>query len=226
MPQAIFFDIDGTLVDTNDLHARAWDEAFRHFGVDLPYEKIRQQIGKGGDNLLPALLPRDLLERRRKEIEEYRSDLYKRDYLPGARPFEGVKPLFERLKADGRRILLASSSHGDEVKHYVGLLGVGDLIDATTSKDDVDHSKPCADIFAAALDKVAPLGAGDVLVVGDTPYDVEAAGKIGIRTIGVRCGGFPDRALLGAGACALYDDPADLLERYDSSPLGRRRKGS
>lgn len=226
MAKAVFFDIDGTLVDSNDLHAKAWDEAFRHFGVELPYDRIRHQIGKGGDNLIPALLPKALVERRQQEIEEHRSRLYKRDYLPKVRPFAGVRPLFERLKGDGMRILLASSSHGDEVDHYAELLEVRDLVDATTSKDDVDHSKPCPDIFAAALAKVAPLGAEEVLVVGDTPYDVAAAGKIGIRTIGVRCGGFPDGELLAAGACALYDDPADLLERYDGSPLGRRRKAS
>ena len=222
MLKALFFDVDGTLVDTNDLHARAWDEAFRRFGVELSYDRIRGQIGKGGDNLIPALLPRDLVERRQEEIEEYRSTLYKRDYLPKAEPFAGVRPLFERLKSDDIRILLASSSNADEVKHYVELLGVGDLVSDTTSKDDVGHSKPCPDIFAAALEKVAPLGPDEVLVVGDTPYDVEAAGKLGIRTIGVRCGGFPDADLLGAGACALYDGPADILERYDGSPLARR----
>lgn len=223
MPQAIFFDVDGTLVDTNDLHARAWDEAFRHFGVELPYTAIRGHIGKGGDNLIPALLPASLVERKREEIEAFRSELFKRDYLPQAKPFPGVRPLFERLKQDGVQVLLASSSHEEEVAHYAGLLGVGDLVDALTSKNDVEHSKPDPDIFGAALEKVAPLSTADVLVVGDTPYDVEAAGKLGIRTIGVRCGGFADRDLLGAGACALYDDPADLLARYDASPLARRK---
>ena len=223
MPKAIFFDIDGTLVDTNDLHARAWDEAFRHFGVELPYAAIRGQIGKGGDNLIPALLPRDLVERKQEEIEEYRSELFKRDYLAQATPFPGVRALFERLRHEGVRVLLASSAHGEEVEHHIELLGVADLIDDTTSADDVEHSKPDPDIFGAALAKVAGLGPSEVLVVGDTPYDIEAAGKLGIRTIGVRCGGFPDAELLRAGAYALYDGPADLLERFDSSPLARAK---
>lgn len=219
MPKAIFFDIDGTLVDTNDLHARAWDEAFRHFGIALPYAAIRHQIGKGGDNLLPALLPPALLQAKQKEIEECHSAIFRRDYLPGAKPFPGVRPLFERLRADGVRILLASSSHAQEIDHYLDLLNVRDLVEGTTSHDDVEHSKPDPDIFRAALAKVAPLGAADVLVVGDTPYDVEAAGKNGISTVGVRCGGFADADLLSAGACALYDGPEDLLERYERSPL-------
>jgi phosphoglycolate phosphatase-like HAD superfamily hydrolase len=219
-PKAALFDVDGTLVDTNDLHAAAWHEAFANFGLDKPVEAIRWQVGKGGDNLIPALFP-DLGEARSEDIEAFRGDLFKRDYLPRATPFAGVRDLFERLAAQGTRIVLASSSHSEEVDYYLGLIACADLVGAKTSKDDVDKSKPCPDIFAAALAKVAPLGADETAVVGDTPWDAEAAGKLGLRTIGFRSGGFPDDALAQAGACELYDGPADLLARFDDSIFGR-----
>jgi HAD superfamily hydrolase (TIGR01509 family) len=219
-PRAALFDVDGTLVDTNDLHAAAWREAFGHFGLDRPFEAIRWQIGKGGDNLIPALFP-DLPEARREEIEEHRSDLFRRCYLPRAAPFPGVRPLFERLAGDGVRIVLASSSNSEEVDFYLGLIGCEDLVAAKTSKDDVESSKPCPDIFETALAKAAPVGADEAAVVGDTPWDAQAAGRLGLRTIGFRSGGFPDEALSAAGACALYDGPEDLLRRYDSSVFGR-----
>ncbi|HEX8449580.1 MAG TPA: HAD family hydrolase [Allosphingosinicella sp.] len=219
-PRAVLFDVDGTLVDTNDLHAAAWREAFLAFGLDRPFDEIRWQIGKGGDNLIPSLFP-DLGEARREEIEAFRGDLFKRDYLPRAVPFPGVRSLFERLAADGTKIVLASSSHSEEVDYHLSLIGCADLVSARTSKDDVENSKPCPDIFAAALAKVAPLGAEDVAVVGDTPWDAKAAAKLGLRTVGFRSGGFPDEALAEAGACELYDGPSDLLARFDRSVFGR-----
>jgi HAD superfamily hydrolase (TIGR01509 family) len=222
-PRAVLFDVDGTLVDTNDLHIAAWREAFRHFGHDVPAGDIKWQVGKGGDNLIPALLP-DLGDEERERIEDYRSGLYKRDYLPRAVPFPGVRPLFERLVADGIRIVLASSSNRHEVGFYLALIGCEDLVEDTTSKDDVEHSKPCPDIFEAALGKLAPLGAADALVVGDSIWDVKAACRAGLRTIGFRSGGFPDEALIEAGACALYDGPRDLLACYSKSPFARHEE--
>jgi len=219
-PRAVLFDVDGTLVDTNDLHASAWREAFLSFGLDKPLDEIRWQVGKGGDNLIPALFP-DLDDARRAEMEAYRGDLFKRDYLPRAKPFPGVRDLFERLAADGIRIVLASSSHAEEVDYHLSLIACADLVSATTSRDDVENSKPCPDIFEAALGRVAPLGADEVAVVGDTPWDAKAAGKLGLRIIGFRSGGFPDDALAEAGACELYDGPRDLLARFDSSVFGR-----
>src|SRR5687768_9270876 len=219
-PRAVLFDVDGTLVDTNDLHASAWREAFLSFGLDKPLDEIRWQVGKGGDNLIPALFP-DLDDARRAEMEAYRGDLFKRDYLPRAKPFPGVRDLFERLAADGIRIVLASSSHAEEVDYHLSLIACADLVSATTSRDDVENSKPCPDIFEAALGRVAPLGADEVAVVGDTPWDARAASKLGLRIIGFRSGGFPDDALAEAGACELYDGPRDLLARFDSSVFGR-----
>jgi HAD superfamily hydrolase (TIGR01509 family) len=219
-PSAALFDVDGTLVDTNDLHASAWRESFLHFQVDIPFEEIRWQVGKGGDNLIPALLPA-LDDKRREEIEAYRSTLFKRNYLPRAVPFPEVRALFERLREGGIKIVLASSSHSEEVHFYLGLLGVEDLVDAITSRDDAESSKPCPDIFEAAMAKLAPLSRGEAIVVGDSPWDVKAACRAGLRTIGFRSGGFPDDALLEAGACALYDGPRHLLARYAESEFAR-----
>jgi phosphoglycolate phosphatase-like HAD superfamily hydrolase len=213
MLTAILFDVDGTLVDSNELHAAAWHEAFAHFDIEIPVDAIRGQIGKGGDNLIPALLP-DLDDRKRDEIDDYRSLLFKRDYLPRVVPFAGVRALFERLYGDGVRIVLASSSGADEVSYHLDLIGCRDLVFATTSADEADHSKPDPDIFNAALAKVARAEASEALVVGDTPYDLEAAAKAGIRAVALRCGGFPDAAL--GGASAIYDGPADLLANYEA----------
>jgi HAD superfamily hydrolase (TIGR01549 family) len=212
MIEAILFDVDGTLVDSNDLHAAAWQEAFRHFGIVLPFDTIRGQIGKGGDNLIPTLLAPEIVERLQEEIESFRSDLFQRDYLAKARPFPGASDLLKLLHKDGIKLVLASSAKQDELDFHIERLGCAPLLTATTSKDDVEHSKPCPDIFAAALEKARPLNGGTVVVVGDTPYDVAAAAKIGISAIGVRCGGFPDEAL--QGAAAIYDGPQDLMASY------------
>ena len=217
---AALFDVDGTLVDSNDLHAEAWAEAFRHFGHDVPVERIRFQIGKGGDNLIPALLP-DLDEAKGEELDEYRGELFKRDYLGRTRPFPGVRALFERLRSDDVAIVLASSSGREEVEHHVGSLGVADLITASTSRDDAERSKPCPDIFEAALGKVGSVGKERVRVIGDSPWDMKAAGKLGLKAIGFRCGGFADADLEAAGAAALYDGPQDLLRRYAGSDFAR-----
>ncbi|HEX8667919.1 MAG TPA: HAD family hydrolase [Allosphingosinicella sp.] len=216
-PRAILFDVDGTLVDTNRLHAAAWRETFLAFGIDIPLPDIAWQIGKGGDNLLPTLAP-SLGESERKAMEEHRSALFRRDYLARAVPFPGVRDLFERIYADGIRIVLASSSEAKEVAYHLSLIACADLVYASTSKDDVEHSKPCPDIFAAALEK-AGAAAAEAVVVGDSPWDVKAAAKLGVATVGFRSGGFPDEALLAEGAAALYDGPRDLLARYGTSPL-------
>jgi HAD superfamily hydrolase (TIGR01509 family) len=220
MIKAILFDVDGTLIDSNDLHTAAWRETFLHFGVDLPPELIRTQIGKGGDNLIPALLPPELVEARKDEMESFRGELFKTDYLARVVPFPGVRDLFERIVADGHRIVLASSANAEELRFHLSVIGAEDLVSGSTSKDDVRHSKPDPDIFAAALAK-AGAQASEAIVVGDTPYDMEAAAKLGVRTIGFRSGGFPDESLSGAGAAELYDGPEDLLARYDQSLINR-----
>jgi HAD superfamily hydrolase (TIGR01509 family) len=217
--RAVIFDIDGTLLDSVDLHAQAWVEALAHFGVETDAAKVRSQIGKGGDELMPVFLPPERIEREGKEIESYRSDLFKRKYLPEVRPFPAVRPLFERIRAAGLKIALASSGKGPEVERYQEILGIADLVDVVTSSDDADRSKPHPDIFEAAVQKLEGFGKDEMIVIGDTPYDAQAASKAGLRTIGVLCGGFPEADLSGAGCVAIYRDPQDLLDGFDRSLL-------
>ncbi|EIZ82697.1 HAD family hydrolase [Methylobacterium sp. GXF4] len=217
--RAVIFDIDGTLLDSVDLHAQAWVEAFAHFGVETDAAKVRSQIGKGGDELMPVFLPPERIEREGKEIESYRSDLFKRKYLPEVRPFPAVRPLFERIRAAGLKIALASSGKGPEVERYQEILGIADLVDVVTSSDDADRSKPHPDIFEAAAQKLEGFGKDEMIAIGDTPYDAQAASKAGLRTIGVLCGGFPEADLSGAGCVAIYRDPQDLLDGFDRSLL-------
>jgi HAD superfamily hydrolase (TIGR01509 family) len=221
MVKAVIFDIDGTLIDSVDLHAEAWQEALRHFGHDLPFEKIRAQIGKGSDLLMAALLPEDEIKRRGKAIEEHRLELFRRKYLPRVKPFPMVRELFERIKADGKRIALASSARKEELEDYKRIAHIEDRVDEETSSDDAEKSKPHPDIFHAVLDRLKGIDAAAAIVVGDTPYDAQAAGKAGLRTVGLLCGGWPEHELREAGCIAIYDDPADLLRQYDTSPLAR-----
>ena len=221
MIKAIIFDIDGTLVDSVDLHAQAWKEAFKHFGKDIPYQQVRHQIGKGGDQLMPVFFSKEELEQFGEELEEYRGELYKRDYLPRVRAFPHVRDLFERIKADGKHIALASSAKEDELGTYKKIAQIEDLVEGETSADDADKSKPHPDIFKAALDQLDDIEPHEVIVIGDTPYDAEAAGKLRLRTIGVLCGGFPEEELNAAGCIAIYRDPGDLLAHYDDSIIGR-----
>ena len=226
MIRAVIFDIDGTLVDSVDLHARAWQEAFQRFGRNVAFEAVRYQIGKGGDQLMPVFFSEDELRRFGKEVEEYRGKLYKEKYLSEVKGFTEVRELFERILRDGKRIALASSAKGDELQIYKRLARIDDLVQGETSADDVERSKPHPDVFEAALDELRGVSAQEAIVVGDTPYDAEAAKKIGLRTVGVLCGGFPEADLRDAGCIAIYRDPADLLARYEQSPIGRLSENS
>ncbi|MHA6723953.1 YhjD/YihY/BrkB family envelope integrity protein [Sphingomonas sp. RS2018] len=217
--EAVLFDIDGTLIDSNDLHVEAWHRVFIEAGHSVDPGAIRGQIGKGGDNLLPALLP-NLTKPAQRTLAKDAGTLFKREFLQRAKPFPGARQLIERVHADGKKIALASSASRDEVEHYIGLLGIAHLIDATTSIDDVEHTKPAPDIFAAALKKLG-VPARAAVAVGDTPYDVQSAGGAGIATIAVLSGGFSRRELEKPGAVAIYPDVANLHENYATSPLNR-----
>jgi HAD superfamily hydrolase (TIGR01509 family) len=219
LAKAVVFDVDGTLIDTADLHAASWVEALRHFGREVSHAEVRRQIGKGGDQLMPVFLPQEVVERRGEEIERFRKDLFMRDCIGRARAFPAVPDLFRRIRAAGQRIVLASSAKGDELERHKEIAGIADLIEDATSSDDAERSKPYSDIFLAALERIAPIGAAEAVVVGDTPYGAEAAGKAGLRTVGVLCGGFPEADLRAAGCVAIYRDPADLLAHHDRSPL-------
>ena len=222
MIEAVIFDIDGTLIDSVALHARAWQDAFAHFGHRISYEDIRRQIGKGGDQLMPVFLPAGELERIQDELETYRGDLFKRHYLPRVRPFSEIPTLFQRIREDGKRIALASSAKQDELKTYKTLAEIDGLVEEESSADDAARSKPHPDVFEAVLERLGKPDPSRVLVVGDTPYDAEAAGKAGLRTLGVLTGGWTEAELCAAGCVAVFRGPADLLAKYDESPI---RKG-
>ena len=218
MIRAAIFDLDGTLVDSNDLHAEAWQEAFRHFGKEIPLRELRRQIGKGGDQYLPVFLSPAEMQAFGEELNTFRGDLFKKKYLKRVQAFPKVRELFEQVCAGGKRIALASSGNADEIVHYVELAHIGDLIDARTTKTEVRHSKPEPDVFLATLRQLQ-LSAEEAIVIGDTPFDVQAAKKSRMRTIALLCGGFSEDELRASGAVAIYRDAADLLESYQRSPL-------
>ncbi len=219
MTKAIIFDVDGTLIDTVDLHAEAWVEALKHFGFNVAFQDMRAQIGKGGDQILHGLLPPEVIEKAGQAIQDFRAELFKRDYLHKVHAFPGVRALFEHIRQSGQRAVLASSGKENEVEEYKKIAQIEDLVDSSTSSDDAERSKPFPDIFQAALAKLSPVTADEAIVVGDTPYDAEAARKAGLKSIGVLCGGFPEAALREAGCIAVYRDPEDLLRNYATSPL-------
>lgn len=212
--KAFIFDLDGTLVDSNELHVDSWDAAFRHFGKQFPREQLRAQTGKGSDQYLPEFLTPEEIKCFGRELDKYRSDLFKKEFLPRVEPFPLVRELFQHIRADGRQIVLATSGKKSETEHYTKLLRIGGLIAGQTTADDADESKPAPDIFTAALEKLGGVIADEAVVVGDTRFDMEAAGKAGLRAIAVTCGGTDERILRAAGALAVYRDPTDLLASY------------
>ena len=223
MIKAVIFDIDGTLVDSVDLHARAWQETFSHFGKEIPYAQIRHQIGKGGDQLMPVFFSKEELDEKSSEMEKYRGELFQRDYLQGVRAFPRVRELFLKIKEEGKRLALASSAKEDELATYKKIARIEDLVEEETSSDDADKSKPHPDIFAAVLDRLGDIAPSEAIVVGDTPYDAQAAGKLSLRTIGLLCGGFPESELKAAGCVEIYQSPTDLLARYEETLIAKEK---
>lgn len=217
MVENVIFDVDGTLVDSVDEHAEAWRRAFLHFGRDIPFAHVRSQIGKGADQLIPVFFNDEELERFGKDLEEYRGQLFVKEFLPKVRPLPRVRDLFQRLRAMGIHTALASSAKEDELKQYVNLCGIDGLFEAKTSKDEVEKSKPHPDIFDAAMTLLGRPDVRTTVVVGDTPYDALAANKLGLPTVGVLAGGFSPDDLRAAGCRTLVKDPAELLARLEAS---------
>lgn len=218
MPKAAIFDVDGTLLDSVDLHAMAWRDALVRFGHDVSFEQVRGQIGKGGDKLIPVFLSPDKRRDHGEELDSWRSAHFKASYLPLIRPFSAVPELLKRARQAGLRIAVASSAKKDELEKYLELAGVRELVDVIVSSGDVEQSKPAPDIFVAVLKKLE-IEARDAVAIGDTPYDAEAAGKAGIATIGVLCGGFTEDALRKAGCAEVYPGPAALMACFERSML-------
>ncbi len=211
--QAIIFDIDGTLIDSNDLHADCWVEAFAHFGKRVGRDVVRGQIGKGGDLLVPDLCNAREMQRFGEALKQYRSELYRTKYMPRVRPFPRVRELFEELHGRGIKLALASSSNPGEVEYTTQLLGVGELLEGSTSKRDAELSKPSPEIFRAALDQLGT-AVETTMTVGDTPYDVLASHRAALPIAAVLTGGFAREAL--AKAEWLFDGVEQLVGEIDT----------
>ncbi len=216
MAAALLFDLDGTLIDSNDAHARSWEQALRGAGYPVPIERIRDLIGMGGDNLLPAAIRVEEDSPEGKKIAEARKRIFSVAFLPYVQPFPQVRLFVERLCNDGMRVVVASSAEKSEVERLLRVAHITDLVESYLTSDDVQRSKPAPDLIGAALEKTG-YDAQEVLMVGDSPYDIQAANKVGVQVIAFRCGGFSDAQL--RGALAIYDDPADALAHYDTSPF-------
>lgn len=215
------FDVDGTLVDSNDAHAHAWIEAMSEYGHQVPFEKVRPLIGMGGDKVLPEVLHIAKDSDEGKKISQRRKGIFKSRYLPTLKPFPGAKDLLEHMHSVGLKLFVATSAEPDELQALLRVIGprVSDLFELETTSKDAQKSKPDPDIIHVVLQRTG-FSASEVLMVGDTPYDIEAAAKQGISTVAFRCGGWKDRDL--AQAIAVYNDPQDLLANYDTSPFGTR----
>ena len=215
--RGVLLDVDGTLVESNDAHAHAWVEALAENGRAVAFETVRPLIGMGGDKLLPKVCGLDAESGEGKRISDRRQAIFLGKYLPRLRPCRGAGELLHLLKGRGLRLAVASSAKKDELEPLLKVCGADSVIEAATSSDDADRSKPDPDIIHAALGHLG-LPPGEVVLLGDTPYDVEAGRKAGVRVIALRCGGWGDADLK---ADAVYDDPADLAAHLDRSPLAR-----
>jgi len=213
---AVIFDVDGTLVNSNDAQAKSWVEALKEFGYSVPYEKVRPLIGMGGDKVLPETIGVQKDSEKGKQISKRRSEIFKKKYLPNVKPFLDAQKLLDRMREQGLKLAIATSAQPDELRPLLQIVGAADLIEDKTSARDVKSSKPDPDVMQVALKRVG-YPPNEVVMIGDTPYDIEAARKVGVGTIAFRCGGWSDSDL--SGAIAIYNDPADLLAHYDSSPL-------
>jgi HAD superfamily hydrolase (TIGR01549 family) len=210
--KGILFDIDGTLVDSNDKHTDCWVEAFAHFDKDVAWDAVRSQIGKGGDLLVPDLCDAREMRRFGEKIGDYRGKLWKKKYMESVEPFPGVKERLSELHERGIKLAFASSSNADEVEYYVQLLGADAWIEGSTSKKDAEFSKPSPEIFRAALEQ-AGTAPENTLVVGDTPYDILAAHRAALAVAAVLCGGFGRGTL--SKAEFLFDDVEELVRNLD-----------
>lgn len=217
--RGILFDVDGTLIDTTYLHTLAWWQGFRRAGHDVAMNAIHRCIGMGSDKLLDRLLGEDR-ERDQDELISATHDAVFSTFWPALRRFDSARELLRQCHDVGLVVVLASSAKQEELDVLTEVLGADFAIDSSTSSADADQSKPSPDILEAAL-KAGGLKADEVLFVGDAVWDVEAAGKLGIPTVALACGGYSSAELEDSGAVEVYADPRDLLENFANSALGR-----
>lgn len=215
-PTCVLLDVDGTLVESNDAHAHAWVKALAEAGVRVEFAAVRRLIGKGGDKLLPEVSGIDAESTRGQAISKRRGEIFQSEHLPKLKPTSGAKEMLARMKRAGLKLAVASSAKEAELKGLLEVCGADEFIEASTSSDDAENSKPDPDIIHVALNRLGhpPVS---VILLGDTPYDVEASLKAGVRVVALRCGGWDDADL--SGAVRIYDNPADLLAHFDDSPF-------
>lgn len=209
--RGVLFDVDGTLVDSNDQHAHAWVDAFHEVGCDVSFDRVRQMVGMGADKIIPAITGLDRNGTEAKSISERHDTIFMQQYMPHLKSFPGVRPLFERLRGDGLGIFIATSAKPDERNALLQIADVSDLISGAASTTGDEHSKPDPDVINATVRRSGH-SASELVMVGDTPYDIEAATRASVRSIAFRCGGWPDIRL--EGAAQIYDGPWDMLDHY------------
>ena len=220
MLQGVIFDIDGTLVDSNDAHAQSWVDTFAEAGYDVPFDVVRPLIGMGADKLLPKTIGIHHDSEEGKKLIKRRSEIFRKEYLHSLRPLEGSRDLVLRIRSEGLKPIVATSAKDEELKDLLEAAEVADLMEEKATASDAKRSKPDPDIVEAAIEE-SELDPSNLVMIGDTPYDIEAASKAKVRTIAFRSGGWTDEEL--KGAVEIYDGPADLLARLDSSLIGREK---
>ena len=216
--KGVLLDVDGTLIDSNDAHANAWVQALSEYGFEVPFERVRRLIGMGGDKLLPEAAGLDADSRKGIKISTRRGEIFQKDFLPNLQAFPGATDLLAKLKNRGLRLVVASSAKADELNGLLRICQADDFVEDKTSSDDAASSKPAPDIVEAALHKLG-LTPGQVLMLGDTPYDVQAANHANVGCIAFRCGGWGDGDF--KEALAIFDGPADLLAKFEDSLFAR-----
>ena len=221
MLEGVIFDVDGTLVDSNDAHANSWVDTFAEAGYGVPFEVVRPLIGMGGDKLLPRTIGIRNDSEEGKKLSKRRSEIFRERYLPRLRAFPGSRDLVSRIRSDGLKAIVATSAKDKELEGLLKAAEVDDLMEDKASASDAKRSKPDPDIVKAAIEE-SGLSAEDLVMIGDTPYDVEAATTAKVRCIAFRSGGWSDKDL--DGAVEIYDGPADLLAHYQASLIGKQGK--
>lgn len=217
MPKTVLLDVDGTLIDSNDAHARAWMDALEEAGFEPQYPAVRKKIGMGGDHLLPAMTGLAVAESEGREITKRQGEIFREKYLPQLKPFPGARDLIMRLRRDGYQMVIATSGKKGDVEQLLKQTGLDDLEIPMVTADDADASKPEPDIVEAAMKK-AESRPHETYMIGDTPYDTAAADKAGVRAIGFTSGGWIKDDL--KPAVAVYEGAQDLLNHFEESPLG------